>query len=410
MKVLHITQNYEPSRGGTQHTIKKVSEYLTQVYGDALTVYTTNSYYGPNRNMFLKIDKGEEIINDVYVRRFPFVRLHKPLLRHYSKIFKKELPSFLYELNIGPVSPSMRSAIIHNNCDVICASSVHYLFADYPLWKKEKNKPFVLYGALHLKDGELLSKRYLTRIKYANYYIANTEFEKKFLIKQLIQDNKIKVIGAGTDMFQYEGRLNTTETLKLKYRAPANSAVLLYIGRQESSKGLDCLIHAYQILVKESLSVCLIIAGAKGSYTKYLEKASKEKNKIYLFNDISDMEKAELLKISDILILPSIAESFGVVFLEGWSFKKPVVGANIGAIASIINDGKDGLLFEPDSTTDLAKKIKLLVQNRSLQFEMGCAGYEKVMKHYTWPVIGSKFRATYELAIETFRKNGSKEL
>jgi len=207
MKILHVTQNYEPSRGGTQHTIKKVSEYLTQSYHDTVTVYTTNSYYGPNRNIFLKIDKKEEFIGDVYIKRFPFIKLHKPLLRYYSRIFRKGLPSFLYEINCGPLSPSMKSAIMRHDCDVIGASSIQYLFADYPLWSKKRRRPFVLYGGLHIQNDAPISLRYLARINHSDYYIANTEFEKLFLIRHSIQAEKIKVIGSFTDVFQYAERL-----------------------------------------------------------------------------------------------------------------------------------------------------------------------------------------------------------
>jgi len=54
MKVLHVTQNYSPSMGGTQHTIKKVSEYLHSVHGDRVEVFTTNSMHGPNKRLYKK--------------------------------------------------------------------------------------------------------------------------------------------------------------------------------------------------------------------------------------------------------------------------------------------------------------------------------------------------------------------
>jgi len=246
---------------------------------------------------------------------------------------------------------------------------------------------------------------YLKRIKHSDYYIANTEFEKQFLIKQGIQDNKMKVIGAGTDIFQYENQLPENEILKSKYKIPKDHHTLLYIGRHESSKGLDCLIRAFENLQKENTSVCLIIAGANGSYTEQIEKISKENNTICMLSNISDIEKAELLKVADVLVLPSEQESFGIVFLEAWSLKKPVIGANIGAVASIINDKKDGLLFQANNVDDLEKTIRTLLHNDFLRSQMGCAGYEKVMKCYTWPIIASKFRKVYELAIESFQKN-----
>jgi glycosyltransferase involved in cell wall biosynthesis len=378
--------------------IKKVSENLVKAYHDDVMVYTTNSLYGPHRNAFHKIDKHEEIIEGVQVKRFPFLRSHKPLIKYYSLISGKQSP-FLYSYAIGPVSLSMRGAIMHYDCDIICASSIEYLFADYPLWKNKNKKPFVLFGGLHLEDGKPINPTYITRIKSADIYIANTEFEKKVLVNHFIEESKIKVIGCGTDIFLNDKILMSKELLRIKYKIPVDEPVLLYIGRQESSKGIDCLIAAVENLHKETYPVHLIIAGAKGSYSEQLQNVLQNHPSIYLLHDIPEQVKAELITLSDILVLPSKYESFGIVFLEAWSFKKPVIGANIGAVASVIENGKDGLLFDPGDAEDLTKKILTLLQSDSLRCTMGFAGYEKVMKCYTWPIITSRFRNVYESAI-----------
>jgi glycosyltransferase involved in cell wall biosynthesis len=403
MKVLHVTQNYEPSIGGTQYMIKKVSENLVNVYDDTVTVFTTNSYYGPNRNLFLKIDKEEEIIEGVQVKRFPFLRIHKPLLKYYSSIIRKPIPSFLYRYNTGPVSRSLRKAIVHYECDIICASSIEYLFGDYPYWENERKKPFVLYGGLHLESDKHIHGDYLKRIRSADHYIANTEFEKKVLVGNSIKEDKIAVIGCGTDIFRYDETLMAKELLRKKYGIPPDHAVLLYLGRQESLKGIDCLITAVENLCKEDRPVCLIIGGARGSYSEQLQKVLQTHSAIHLLENIPETVKAELLKLCDILVLPSKYESFGIVFLEAWSFKKPVIGADIGAVASVISNGKDGLLFTAGDANDLAKKIKTLLESDTLRCEMGSAGYSKVMQYYTWPIIVSKFRQVYERAIENFK-------
>jgi glycosyltransferase involved in cell wall biosynthesis len=295
--------------------------------------------------------------------------------------------------------------MMHHECDIICASSIDYLFADYPSWKNKNKKPFVLYGGLHAEDERCLNQAYLVRIRRADFYIANTEFEKKVLVNHSVEDNKIRVIGGGTDIFRYDESLMAKELLRKKYRVPTGHPVLLYLGRQESSKGIDCLISAFENLNKERPLAHLIIAGAKGSYSKQLQKFLNTHSSINIMDDVTELVKAELLKLSDILVLPSQYESFGIVFLEAWSFKKPVVGADIGAVASVIENGKDGLLFKPNNANDLTEKIKTLLNSAALRCEMGFAGYEKVMKNYTWPIISARFRDVYEEAIEKVKKN-----
>ncbi len=103
-------------------------------------------------------------------------------------------------------------------------------------------------------------------------------------------------------------------------------------------------------------------------------------------------------------MLPSKEESFGIVFLEAWSFSKPVVGANIGAIASLIEDGTDGLLFEPDNPESLAEKLTLLINSEQLRNELGNNGHKKFSEQYTWDVVAKKFRDVYQSAITKFKQ------
>ena len=159
---------------------------------------------------------------------------------------------------------------------------------------------------------------------------------------------------------------------------------------------------------KQLTGICLFIAGAKASDTPHYEKIALQNNAITLYTNITDLQKTEILRITDVLVLPSKEESFGVVFLEAWAFSKAVIGANIGAVASLIDQGGDGLLFEPDNAEDLAKKIKILVENEPLRKTLGNNGNIKFNKNYTWDIVAQKFRAVYEEAIIKFNAQNKK--
>ncbi len=407
MKILHVTQNYFPSKGGTQHTMKKISEYLHTHYQDEVTVFTTNSFFGPNSPMFKKIDVAEECINGVAIRRFSFLRSHKPALKIFSKTFMrmggKILPPAFSELSAGPFSKSMKKAIGKIPVDVICASSVHYQFANYGLYRDKlaAPKPFVLYGALHLSK-EQMNPIYLNRIKAADHYIANTSFEKTFLEQQGIDPQKITVAGAGIDMHEHSCLPFNVEKIKGELKIPSAHKILLCISRHEAFKGLPLMLEAYEQLKKTGKNIHLIIAGASGNYTQTLLDEEKKMTGLTVFTNISALFKNELLSIADIVVLPSKEESFGVVFLEAWRAKKPVIGAGIGAISTIIDENKNGLLFTPGNANDLSEKIKFLLQNNELANAMGISGYKKVEQFYTWENIAALFRGAYCKAIENF--------
>lgn len=410
MKVLHVTQNYYPSQGGTQYQIKKISEFLHERYNDEVTVFTTDSMLGPEKKIYKKIKVKEEVIDGVLVRRFSFFKSHKPFIRFSSKIsyklFKKPIKGVLKNLQTGPISFNMFREMATANADVICASSLNYLFSDYARWRKHtsKPKPFVLYGAAHITPEAEISTESLKRIAAADYYIANTSFEKEYLERCGIDAYKIKVVGAATDIYKYANVLSGNCSIRSKHNFSPKDIIITYIGRQETLKGIPLLLEAFETLNIEMKNIRLMIAGAKGSYSNSLHHHASSNKSITVLDNISDIEKAEILSITNILVLPSKEESFGLVFLEAWSFKKPVVGVNIGAVASVVTHDVNGFLFDIDSSESLIAYLRLLISDEQLRNKLGEAGFEKVMKNYTWEIIGEKFREVYKAAIEKYNK------
>ncbi len=408
MKILHVTQNYFPSIGGTQHTMKEVSDFLHSTYHDEVTVYTSDSYFGPNRFAYKKITPSEEWVNGVFVKRFNFFKRHKKPLHYFFKFtnraFKVSMPFSVQNIYNGPFSPAMFRALQKTTADVIGASSISYLFADYPIWRKHSAnpKPFVLYGALHLNEESAVPEQFLQRVKNCEYYIANTSFEKDFLVKKNIDNEKIVVLGAATGLYKYRSILNETYQLKQNYGFKEEDILITFIGRQEGTKNIQLLIDAFSVLAEKYSYLKLIIAGAEGSFSRNLRNISLNNDKINVFTNITEGDKSNIIAISDLIVLPSASESFGVVFLEAWCFSKPVIGANIGAVASIIDHGYDGYLFEPDNLCDLANCMEVLILDKYKRWNFGLAGYEKVQKYYTWEKVAGGFRKVYQLAIDKF--------
>src|SRR5438309_1391203 len=111
MKIVHISHLYHPSSGGVQFFMQNVSERLANDYGDDVTVVTTNSYYGPEKRLFKKIQPAEEVINGVKVIRFDYQRWHiKPLAFIYKILAKLSVkkPEWMFLKSYGPVSSKMK--------------------------------------------------------------------------------------------------------------------------------------------------------------------------------------------------------------------------------------------------------------------------------------------------------------
>jgi len=93
---------------------------------------------------------------------------------------------------------------------------------------------------------------------------------------------------------------------------------------------------------------------------------------------VTEEEKQNAISSCDVLVLPSKSESFGLVYLEAWHHKKPVIGCSIGAVSDVIDDEVNGLLVRFGDPKELAEKILYLLQNPSIAEQFGENGKKKL--------------------------------
>jgi glycosyltransferase involved in cell wall biosynthesis len=279
---------------------------------------------------------------------------------------------------------------------------------DYPLCRNKllNAKPFVFMGAIHFDDENNISlpEYILNRISASEKYIANTEFEKNCLIKLGIEAKKINVIGCGVNISDFG--ISSKMDVRKKLGIEENDFVIGYVGRFAINKDIATLISAFDRNHKDNWR--LILAGGSNSYYYEIKKLvytsfSKISKKIIFIIDFDEVLKEEIYSSLDVFVSPSYSESFGIVFLEAWASKLPVIGTNIGAIKSVISDGEDGRLFEAHNDVQLAKLLLYYSENIQIRLLHGISGHNKLVQHYTWDIIAEKYRNTYIEAISIFK-------
>lgn len=409
MKILHVCHNYYPSVGGPQYSMKHISEKLVEYYGDTVEVCTTDSLYGPETKLYKKVNPSIENINSVKITRVPFRRWHYyPIdfvAKVYGKILNKRLPYTILKLRWGIDSPSLKKRMLQTDAEVIMATTIVYNFSDYPRWRKKRNnaKPFALYGAIHLHKELHPGDPKIKRAKSCDCYIANTEFEKTELVRYGVEAKKIVTIGTGVEVSEFLLSETEVNAFRKKHLINEDDVVIGFIGRLVKGKGVAVLIDAFRKVFETNKKVKLLLAGGTTNYIPEIKKIIKEeKLPIILVENFPDQFKSTLYNVLDIFVLGSQSESFGVVFLEAWACKKPVIGTRMGAIESLLSEGTDSLLFEPQDIQSLELKIKNLIDNPQKRIQFGLNGYKKVIENFTWPIIIGKYKTAYQLAIENF--------
>ena len=72
-----------------------------------------------------------------------------------------------------------------------------------------------------------------------------------------------------------------------------------------------------------------------------------------------------------------------MVYLEAWAYRKPVIGARIASVSSLIENGRDGYLIDPTQTDELAARLATLYEQRELAQALGLNGRAKLERRYT---------------------------
>jgi phosphatidylinositol alpha-mannosyltransferase len=109
----------------------------------------------------------------------------------------------------------------------------------------------------------------------------------------------------------------------------------------------------------------------------------------------NSMRKAMLYKSSDLFVLPSNQESFGIVILEAMASGLPVVASAVGGITNLVKDGQTGLLVPPYNSDILAKAIIKLLGNPELIQKLSEEG-KKQVQNYSWSEIADKTEEIYQ--------------
>jgi glycosyltransferase involved in cell wall biosynthesis len=173
------------------------------------------------------------------------------------------------------------------------------------------------------------------------------------------------------------------------------SVVIGTIANLREEKGIDLLIKAYAQLRKTVGGTKLFIVG-DGPEMDALQKLARDsgiaEDTLFLVGkpDISNEMRA-----LDIFVLPSYSEAFSNALLEAMASGCAVVGSDIGGTPEMIDDGKNGLLFQCGSAEDLAAKLRVVVENAELRGRFQKASARRAREEFSLGKNLAGFRQLY---------------
>jgi glycosyltransferase involved in cell wall biosynthesis len=182
--------------------------------------------------------------------------------------------------------------------------------------------------------------------------------------------------------------------LKADISSKKNELKILYAGRITSQKNWQCLIGALALVgdrIPWSLTVCG--NGDEESIFRRKITAGNFGSNIHFLGYRSDVY--EIMKISDVLVLPSWYEGMPNVLIEAFAIGLPTVISEIPAHKDIVGSSQSALLFPPDSPNILADKLIFLFSNPSQLLDLSTKGKE-MAKEYTIDRMVSAYVEYYQ--------------
>lgn len=222
-------------------------------------------------------------------------------------------------------------------------------------------------------------------LRNVDMFIVQTEFQKSKFAERGIPESRIGIVPAfvpcnGDAEPQGLGDLVT------------------FVGRVSPEKGIDDFLAAARLLPELPFAV----AGSENGMPGIRKRSPAN---VQWLGFLRADALRDLYSRSRIIVVPSRwYEGFPNVVAQAMALARPVIAARIGAMTSIVDDNKSGLLTEVNDAGDLARKIDTLYQDSTLCCRIGQRARDKALAQYTSENVYAALIAVYENAIRKIRK------
>ena len=249
----------------------------------------------------------------------------------------------------------------------------------------------------------------------ADALIANTDAEAASLVSlyDACPDN-VHVVTPGVDLYTFTPGLGRSAS-RTVIDMPQEGLVVSFVGRIQPHKGPEVLIRATSELVKHSpllrsKLIVNIIGGASGANTEEVDRLRELSSWLGIQDVVRfspPVPRADLVqwyRASDLVVVPSYSESFGLVALEAQACGTPVVATAVGGLRTAVADGISGVLVDGHDPKAWSSVIARLLQEpqRRVLLSMGAIEHAS---HFGWDATARGTLDIYDQVISDARKS-----
>jgi glycosyltransferase involved in cell wall biosynthesis len=208
--------------------------------------------------------------------------------------------------------------------------------------------------------------------------------------------DKLHVVLNGIDFDRVKiSSMDLRERVRREFGAE-DAHLLLIAARLHPEKGYEYLFQSLPELKRRLDRRLLVLVAGKGPFEREYRQTVRSlgcESEVRFLGFRNDLP--ELMAASDLFVLPSVAEAFGLVLAESLYIGTPVVATRVGGIPEIVDDGVDGVLVPTADSRALADAIIDLLQDPQRRNQMAGAGRKKVISRFSFEDMVRSYERLY---------------
>jgi glycosyltransferase involved in cell wall biosynthesis len=414
MQILHINAGYAPFLGGAETYLQAISERFVRD-GHSVTVVASDAanvqgFWDPHQP---RIPDRDKTIHGVRVLRD---RVEHLPLSPWSFYFLRRLATDLSRLGpntrpclerlapLMPWVPNLARTLegLPDGFNLVHGINVSLESPLLAGWRYARRHGLLFVATPFLHVGDWTVQRFYTMphqlaaLRDADLVVVQTGIEAQELVRLGVPRSRTLRLGMGVDLDKVQGG----DGVRFRAQHGIDGPAVTFMGAVTDDKGAVHLIRAMQRLWHNGSKASLVIAGqtvAPSTFERVYDRLpATDRLRIRRLGPVGGQLKRDMLAATDLFVLPSRVDSFGIVYLEAWAYGVPVIGCQAGGVPEVIEEGHDGLLVPFGDDASLAAAIEVLLADADRRRTMGEQGRAKVEACYTWDQIYHKLLATYE--------------
>lgn len=264
---------------------------------------------------------------------------------------------------------------------------------------------------LHVKYESWISPLVRWAMRRADAIVGVSRFVAESVVAAGQDPAKVHWVLNSIDAADWDPRTDGS-SVRQQYDISPDVPVVSIMSRLFKWKGHTELLHALALVKERGVDFKLLLVGeddtrttpGKGPYSEELKALTRELGLTdYVIFTGYRSDIARLFAASDVFVMPSFEEPFGLVYLEAMAMSRPVVAAASGGAVEVIEDGVTGFLSPRGDIPALADNISRLLLDPTLRQAMGTAGRRRVEQDFTPRRMARDVEVVYEQVLSPKR-------